>query len=304
MRRLGLLALALAAAACDLGRDAAFDGHPGDAMRRPPRTDLVPAVGTDASLDIACWNVENFPASDYTPTALADLIVSLQLDVVVVEEIASVDAWAELVARLRDYDAALSSHVYPTGGYQKLGVLWRRDVVTAGAFDERYQDDADAFPRPAIALPITYDDGLHAPLTLELLGVHLKAGTQPDDVARRTAAVARIAGDLAARAAAGEPNRVVILGDYNTVLGGADGDAVMVPLADPAAYTIRTAPLAAAGVVTFVPSSVMLDHVTTTAALDVDLADATTLVPPLDVQYPGYEAGVSDHLPVVLSIPR
>ena len=206
----------------------------------------------------------------------------------------------ELAARLRDYDAALSSHAYSTGGYQKLGVVWRRDVVTVGAFEERYQDDADAFPRPAIALPITYDDGAHPALSLELLGVHLKAGTQPDDVTRRTAAVARIAAELGAQPEA----RVMILGDYNTVLGGADGDAVMAPLVDPAAYTVRTAPLAAAGTVSFLPSSVMLDHLTTTAALDVDLADATTVVPPLDAQYPGYEAGVSDHLPVVITIPR
>ncbi len=299
MRRAALL-LVLVAPACDLGREATFDGAPGDAALRPPRTDLVPAVGTDASLDIACWNIENYPANPYAPIVVADLITSLQLDVVVAEEIADVDAWNELVARLRDYDAALSSHVYSTGGYQKLGVLWRRDVISAGAFDERYQDDADAFPRPAIALPISYDDGVHAPLGFDLLGVHLKAGTQPDDVARRTAAMARIAGDLATQAGA----RVMILGDYNTVLGAPDGDAVMAPLVDPTAYTIRTAPLAAAGTVSFLPSSVMLDHLTTTAALDVDLADATTLVPPLDVEYPGYEAGVSDHLPVVITIPR
>ena len=288
--------------ACDLGRDAAYDAAPGDAAWPPLRTDLVPAVGSDTTFDIACWNIENFPASPSTPRIVADLIASMQLDVVVAIEIVDTVAWAELVARLGDYDAALSSHVYATGGYQKLGVLWRRDVVSAGTFDELFQTESSAFPRPAIGLPVTYDDDVSAPLSLELLGVHLKAGTDTSDIDRRAEAMVLLDDHVQAQIADGGEDRVVILGDYNTVLGGAKGDQVMAPLQDLAGYDVLTAPLAAAGAVTFLPASIMLDHMTATAALGPSLAGSTTVVPPLDEQYPGYQAGVSDHLPVVLSL--
>jgi hypothetical protein len=64
-----------------------------------------------------------------------------------------------------------------------------------------------------------------------------------------------------------------------------------------------TAPLAASGTVTFLPASIMLDHVTATAALSAEFGDAEVVVPPLDEQYAGYQAGVSDHLPVIISYP-
>ena len=297
-----MLATLLTWTGCDLGRDAGYDAAPGDAAWPPPRTDLVPAVGRDDTFDIACWNIENFPASPSTPRIVADLIASLQLDVVVAIEIGDVAAWAELVARLQDLDGALSSHVYVTGDYQKLGVLWRREVVSVGTFDELFQTESSAFPRPAIALPVTYDDGVHAPLSLELLGVHLKAGTAIDDVERRVQAVALLDEHVQARIDSGGEDRVLIVGDYNTVLGDAEGDQVFAPFQDPARYDVLTAPLAAAGAMTFLPAAVMLDHMTATAAIGDDLVGADVVVPRLDEQYPGYEAGVSDHLPVIVSL--
>lgn len=304
MRAPSWIALAaLLVTACDLGREAAFDAAPGDASYAPPRTDLVPAVGGDDTLDIACWNIENFPASSSTPRIVADMFASLRLDVLVAIEIADTVAWAELTNRLADTDAALSSHVYSTGDYQKLGVIWRRDVISVGTFDELFQDETSAFPRPAIALPVVYDDGVHAPASLELLGVHLKAGTEASDIARRAEAVELLDAHLQAQADAGGEARVLVLGDYNTVLGGAKGDQVMAPFQVEKRYDVLTAPLADNGTVSFLPVGIMLDHATATAALRTELGDPEVHVPPLDEQYPGYQAAVSDHLPVIVSYP-
>src|SRR5262245_46554192 len=100
---------------------------------RPPRTDLMPAVGSEETLEIACWNIENFPAVINTPSLVADVIASLAIDIVVTEEIASETAWAELAARLAEtHDAVLSTHQYSPTEYQKIGVLYRRGLVTAG----------------------------------------------------------------------------------------------------------------------------------------------------------------------------
>jgi hypothetical protein len=77
--------------------DGGDDGNPSD--------DLVDPIGSDDAIDIAAWNIENFPANGNTPALVADLITSLDLDLVAVEEIADVDAFDELVELLPDHEA-------------------------------------------------------------------------------------------------------------------------------------------------------------------------------------------------------
>src|SRR5690606_42157527 len=98
------------------GGDAASDA----AWYEPPRTDLVAPVGSGATVDIATWNIENFPADESTPSLVADLVASLDLDLIAVQEITSVVAFNELVARLPDHGGLLSSHTYGDDTYQKV----------------------------------------------------------------------------------------------------------------------------------------------------------------------------------------
>lgn len=291
-----------AVAACDLGNEAQPDAVLSDADYREPRADLVPAVGGVDSLELATWNIENFPARASTPAIVADLITSLGLDVVVTQEIANENAWHELVARLPDHEAVLSTHRYSTGDYQKLGVIYRASEIAVGDLTLLFGNDGNAFPRPAISLPITE---LATGRTLELIGVHLKAGVDASDAARRTDAIVALDAHVQAQVATAGEADVVILGDYNEVVTDATGQAVLAPLLDhPERYTVHSAPLGQAGTVSFLPANIMLDQLTSTVALADRLAGATTVVPPLDAQYPGYEAEVSDHLPVVLIAPR
>ena len=99
----------LTLAACDLGTDAAPPDAAGPDAYRGPNGDLVPPVGTDATLDIACWNLEWFPKDERTAAFVVDLITSMELDIVVVEEVASVNAWNDVLAQLPLHDGVLSS---------------------------------------------------------------------------------------------------------------------------------------------------------------------------------------------------
>jgi hypothetical protein len=83
------------------------------------------SCGSAVTLDIACWNIENFPDAPETPSLVADLITSLDLDLIVVEEIANTAAFDELIARLPEHEAVLSSHRYTPTSYQKIGVIYR-----------------------------------------------------------------------------------------------------------------------------------------------------------------------------------
>ncbi|MBA2540952.1 MAG: hypothetical protein H0V17_15035 [Deltaproteobacteria bacterium] len=268
----------------------------------PPRTDLVPAIGSDATLEIATWNIENFPAIASTPSRVADIIASLALDIVVTEEIANEAAWSELTTRLAGtHDAVLSTHQYGENDYQKLGVIYRRDLVTAGEVELLFTTNTYAFPRPPLMLPVTVDGN-----TIELVGVHLKAGLETDDSERRQRAIEALDTRFRTQVDGGGEADIILLGDYNERVTDSFGQAVLAPLltADDR-YTVRTEAAALGGDVTYLGfGGSFIDHITTTASLDALWPTATTQVLDLRAAIPGYRDAVSDHLPVVLIAPR
>lgn len=272
----------------------------------PPRQDVVPALGASDTLEIATWNIENFPADPTTtPSAAADLITSLDLDIIVVEEIASDTAWDELLARLRDHDGVLSSHRYTETEYQKIGIIYRTGLVTVGRPTLLFQGENNAFPRPPFAIPVTIDDGSDRALTIEVIGVHLKAGVTVEDGERRRLAAERLDGHLRAQIDGGGEDEVVIAGDYNEVLTTVAGRANLAALLGaPDRYTVHTQVAASAGEISFVPTRRLLDHITTTAGLASETSGSRIAIPRLDSQYANYVDSVSDHLPVVLIIAR
>jgi endonuclease/exonuclease/phosphatase family metal-dependent hydrolase len=291
-------------AACDLvegggGLDAAaIDAVPTDGYP-PPLTGVVPPVGSATTLDIACWNIENFPANATTPSLVADVIASLDLDVIVVEEIASVAAWQELLDRLPEHDGVLSTHVYTTTSYQKVGLIYRTATVQVGTPELLFIADTYAFPRPLFRVPVTVGS-----LTFDAIGVHFKAGGSLDDAERRAAAARVLDQHLRTTMTAGGDREVIILGDYNENLATTAGAEVMAPLLAPDLYRLRTQAEIDAGGVSFVPSGRIIDHIVTTAGLDDDAGAAAAIIPRLDVGIPRYVEQISDHLPVVLSIPQ
>ena len=105
----------------------------------------------------------------------------------------------------------------------------------------------------------------------------------------------------------GAESELILLGDYNEDLAPEDGapeDIVLAPLLDaPDRYRFRTSALAAAHTASFIPSGALIDHIVTSAGLLDEVGDVSAVIPPLDREQPWYEQVVSDHLPVVLSIP-
>ncbi|MBK9035714.1 MAG: hypothetical protein IPL61_31435 [Myxococcales bacterium] len=299
-----ILATLAALTACDLadggsGVDAAAAGDGGVDGYPAPHVGVVPAVGSATTLDLACWNIENFPASPATASIVADLIVSLDLDLVVVEEIASDAAWNELLARLPDHDGVLSTHRYTPTSYQKIGLIYRTGLVTVGPPELLFVTDSYAFPRPPFRVPVTV-----GALTLDVIGVHLKAGGAPEDADRRAAAARALDSYLRGQLAGAGDDQVIVLGDYNETLTSITGAEVLAPLMATDVYRVRTAAIASAGGASFIPSGAVIDHIVTTAGLDPEIGGAAAIIPRLDQQYPRYESVVSDHLPVVLSIPQ
>jgi hypothetical protein len=294
-------AVALTAGGCDLVREGpAPDAGPGMDAPSPPRDDLVPPLGGPTTLDLAAWNIENFPKSPRAVRAVADVITSLDLDLVIVEEVASVEAWDELVALLPEHEGVLSSHRYTPTSYQKIGLLYRAPAVTVGTPELLFPTDTWAFPRPPFKVHVQgggYD--------LDLIGVHLKAGGAPEDGDRRALAATALDGYLRQQIAGGGEDEVIVLGDYNEVVTTVDGRARLAPLLDADRYRLRTRPAADAGGYSFVPTpGRVIDHLLTTAGLEDELGALPAIIPTLDREVPRYDADITDHLPVVLLMPQ
>lgn len=282
--------------------DAREDGPLGYPL---PRDNVVPRVGGAATFDLAAWNIQLFPKTAETPSTVADLITSMDLDVVVVSEVTSETAWNELEQRLPNHKAVISPHVYFDGTYQKLGVLYREPLVTTRQMQLLFNGQSGPFPRPAIKLPITVDDGVHAQLVIDLIGVHLKAGVTTEDRQRRTEAVALLDSHVRTQIATGGEDEVVLLGDFNEVVNDAAGQMVMAPLLDAAAdYAVQTLSFAQGGGITYLGfGGRAIDHLVTTSGLAAEVAGGQLVVPQLQNQLARYRDDVSDHLPVVLRVP-
>lgn len=282
--------------------DATANPAPDAAYPYPaPRTDVVPRVGSDDAVDIATWNIQNFPKVADTPEHVADLISSMDLDLVALQEVEDIDAFDEVVARLRGYDGVLSTHTYGNGEYQKLGYIFRTSVLDVEAPTLLLTNNGYELPRPPLQVTVSV---AAAGVDFTAITVHLKAGFDVEDRDRREAATVLLEEYVAGQVAGAGDADMLVLGDFNETLTTAGGRATLAPWLDaPTRYNMLTQELADAGEVSFIPAGIMLDHQVSTAALADELAGGAIQIPALDDQFLGYRSQVSDHLPVVISMP-
>ncbi len=82
---------------------------------------LVMPLGTDTTLEIATWNIENFPkAGDSTVIRVRSLMARLDLDIYAIQEIADTLAFLQLLSGLPGYAGLYSRDDYGSF-YQKTG---------------------------------------------------------------------------------------------------------------------------------------------------------------------------------------
>lgn len=304
-RLLPLLSLLALFAACreprergDEGDDDDDDGQVDGGFTRTdagdlPDDDLVDAIGGPDTIDIATWNIENFPATTATPKLVADLITSLDLDLIAVEEIADLDAWEELLGRLPDHAGLISSHTYGNGEYQKVGFIYREDTITLGTPALIFTSQGYDFPRPPLQVPITAGG-----TTFTAIVLHLKAGVEDEDVARRTDAIVTMADHL--ETIRGGGGDAIALGDWNQGRTTALDDTVWAPIVGDADFEIVTQAAADGGEISYLGfGGRLIDHVVTTAGFAMAIDDV--VIPRLDlIDELAYRDTVSDHLPVVV----
>lgn len=281
----------------------------------PPANPFAAAkVGTDTTLEVATWNIENFPkAGGTTVERVKQIIEALEVDVVAIQEI-STDygggaAFDNVVAALEGWGGARAR----SDRYQNLGFIYRENgALTVNATYEIFVsgDYSREFPRAPFALEATWNG-----LPILVICNHLKAGGNGildpndswDEETRRRDACLLLEEFVETQF---PDHRVLIVGDLNDELTDSTPHNVFQNfLADPAGW--RFADLAIAQG----PSDGWsypgwpshLDHILVTSELfaALEAPGAVTVVAPLAAALGSlskYDMEVSDHLPVVVRL--
>ena len=63
-------------------------------------TQTYPQIGSDETLDIVTWNIENFPKNEQTINYLSEIINEINVDLIALQEIESQNSFEELISNL------------------------------------------------------------------------------------------------------------------------------------------------------------------------------------------------------------
>lgn len=269
-----------------------------------PITNRTAAVGSAATLDIAAWNLAHFGNSGAREVSLvADVIESLNVDLMAVEEVESPTDFAELAKRLPDHEGILEREQSDDPQFdQRVGVLYRCGRLTPLGNPVHLFSGNGNFPREPLQVTFRFDDG-DAVFDFTAIVVHFKAFEDQESRDRREQAFILLQNyvDSFVNSAAGTEN-VVVLGDFNERLDEPAGAANWGPFLDTSKYVVRTQPLVDRGEASFINNDddTILDHIVTTRAFDDEAGAATIVIPRVDEDVPNYRSDVSDHRPVAL----
>lgn len=272
----------------------------------------VTTVGTDASLDVATWNIEWFGNANNGPSNedtqfdnVLDVISNAGIDVWAVQEIAHVTRFNELVTALGpDFEGTLATN----SGEQRIGYIYNTQTVQVESVKHILESFEFEFAfRPPLQLEasITLPD---TTLDITFIVAHMKAFSDAASYERRVDASSRIKNHIDFTTLEDEP--VIVLGDLNDELLNSTFANQTSPyenfILDTENYTVLTLPLEESGAGSFCNNAFctstgsFLDHIIITNELNAAFVENSAgFIPDLQVAINLFGSSTSDHLPVV-----
>ena len=109
--------------------------------------------GTDSTLDVITWNLEQFPKHNSTVDYLLELIPILNVDIIALQEIGSETDFQNLINSLNNYDGIITN----SASYNiNLAFLYSNDLEVEATY-EIFTDDWRSFPRPPLVAHIIWE---------------------------------------------------------------------------------------------------------------------------------------------------
>jgi len=142
-------------------------------------------IGSDATLEIVTWNLETFPLNGAaTIDLLADMIDSLDVDIIAMQEIMSNTELIALDTQLIDWSSYRAASAYEE---MNLAYLYKNENITIDSIYEIYTEDSDAFPRSPLVMKFHYNS-----MPYVIINNHLKAFTDDESQERRREACLKL----------------------------------------------------------------------------------------------------------------
>ena len=150
---------------------------------------LVATVGAESSFDIATWNIENFPMKGPTTISyVAQLIKDLDIDLFGLQELDDTASFYRLLDSLPAYNGTIS--YYPTD-YLKLGIIYKKDIISISNVTQIFINDYD-FPRPPLIAYVQVKKANVVVFDFTIIVLHLKAFSDSTSEGRRRRACEKL----------------------------------------------------------------------------------------------------------------
>lgn len=259
--------------------------------------------GTESTLDIVTWNLQLFPRTDTDKSAIAQMIATIDADIIAFQEIMDYNAFVELASMLPNYNA----YVYNATSSYRLAYLYDNRTITVRNNYTIYNGQSTPFPRPPYVLEVTWRGNDYY-----IINNHLKAyddnviveGDPYDNEYRRKLACQKLHQYISTTL----PNdRVVVLGDMNDQLADPPEYNVFMTFIDaPDEYLFADMPIAQNPTyynVSYPSYTSHIDHILITNELFEDFAATDSYCRTIRAEtwfssLTEYKKYVSDHRPV------
>lgn len=270
----------------------------------PPDQNIYPSFGTDATLDVATWNIEQFPkAGQQTINDVVRIIRELQVDLYAVQEITDEQAFQRTLDSLPQFQGKIGN--LPGSFALWPAVIYNSEIIQVLRDTLLFQNDYD-YPRPAFSL---YISASHNNQTFDftLIVLHLKAFGDPTSQGRRRRAVQKLKAYIDGQIQNGGDPDYIVAGDWNDLLEDVEAENIFLPfLNDTATYLFLTLPFAGSNEeYSYIGGSFksIIDHILITRSISDTYNPIETRILKLDEYFTSYLNEVSDHRPVAARIP-
>lgn len=252
---------------------------------------IVKPVGLKNYFEIATWNIEFFPKNGTkTINLVKDIIRDLDIDMIAVQEIASISSFNILLDSLDGWKGILSADEYSNGSYQKTGILYKSDFISVSSVHNIFLNDPDPFPRPPLSAFVEIKDVNGKQYDFSIIVLHLKAFGDDPSEERRRKAIVKLEDFISKEIENGADPDFIVIGDWNDRVSDTGSNNVFLPFLDnPGQYFFITDTLKTA-----------IDHILITSDSWGEFGDGE--IERLDQLTQlgfNYDELVSDHLPIM-----
>lgn len=264
---------------------------------------LVQPFGLPDRFEVATWNIEHFPKNGIqTINSLSLLIKNLDIDLIAVQEVASVSSFDSLLNRIPQWNGHLSDHTYNDGSYQKTGILYKSSFISVSNVRSleinEYTPYGSAFPRPPLAAFVKVIDNSGLKYDFTIIVLHLKAFGGESNKARRQRACELLKNYIDEEIENGADPDFIVLGDWNDVLDDEPEVNVFTVFLNDPRFVFLTANLKNQYSYIDTRYKSLIDHILITENSLQKYLPGETRVLYLDMEYSDYPAIISDHRPV------